>query len=287
MNKMWDKLWHKTLRRPYKLAKTLDQGDGLPVVALHGIGQASWAWDPLAKELKDKPFRLIGFDLLGFGKSAKPEWAAYSADDHARAVIKSIVKLKLSQPAILAGHSMGSLVAVRAASLRPDLFKHLILYEMPVYRSPRGTKRYKLRMNFYISMYKKLGSLNMSFTPENRRMGQRLVERVFKLRPDKETWPAFIKSLNNTIILQQTAQEVGKLPMPVDVIFGTRDRLVIRGKTKALFGKDVANVTAHTIREKHRITANAAAFLADRIETAATEKPVAETKKEVYAAGSA
>jgi hypothetical protein len=52
----------------------------------------------------------------------------------------------------------------------------------------------------------------------------------------------------------------------MDVIYGKRDMLVIRGKPQKFFGEDSGHITAHTIKERHVISVKAAQFIAERIE---------------------
>ncbi len=150
---LWDQWWHQKLNKPYHLAKRVDVGSGQVVVLLHGIGRTSQVWRYLVDELQDLPIRIVAFDLLGFGKSPKPTWVNYDVDDHVRAVVSSIERLKPKGPVILVGHSMGCLVSVRLAATRPDLVWHLVLYEMPLYKGLPNKRYYKLRLNFYTRVY--------------------------------------------------------------------------------------------------------------------------------------
>jgi pimeloyl-ACP methyl ester carboxylesterase len=265
----WEQLWHGWFRRPYRLEKRFDSGGGQPVVLLHGLGMRASVWRPLMDELDGQPYRTVAFDLLGFGESPKPERLDYDIDDHASAVIASIDRLHLGgHPAIVVGHSLGALISVRVATRRPDLVKHLILYEMPLYAGLPGARRYRLRMNLYLSLYRRLLKVDFGFVPGDRTRSQAVVEKLFGIRPRKDTWIAYVKSLQNSIMTQHAAEEISRMRVPIDVVFGKRDRLVIRGKTKALFGRDVAHVQAHTINERHRISETAAEFLAARIRAA-------------------
>src|SRR4051812_38574498 len=100
---IWDNFWHRRLGRPYKLKRTIDTGRGTPVVLLHGIGRSGLVWNNVVEGLKRRPYRVVAFDLLGFGDSPKPDWADYTIDDHAGAVIASLEKMRLGQPAVLVG----------------------------------------------------------------------------------------------------------------------------------------------------------------------------------------
>lgn len=269
MRGFFDKLWHKRLGRPYRLARTVDVGQGVPVVLLHGIGRSGEVWRHLVERLAGKPYRVVVFDLLGFGESPKPDWLAYSVDDHAQAVIASIEKLKLAQPIVLVGHSMGCLVAVRVARLRPDLAKHLVLFEMPLYEGLPEKRRYRLRLSLYFKLYKRIVEFEPEFTPADARFVQRMAVRIAGLEITKSTWLPFKRSLESTIMKQTAAEDIKHIAVPMDVIYGRRDMLVIRGKPLKIFGEDVAQrVTAHTINAKHTISAGACALIAARIETA-------------------
>ena len=173
-----DRFWHGRLGRPYRLAQPLDSGSGQPVVLLHGIGRTGQTWQRVVEGLALEPCRLVAFDLLGFGASPKPGWPAYDSDDHARAVIAGIERLRADQPAILVGHSMGCLVAVRVARLRPDLVKHLVLYQMPLLEGLPEKRRYRLQLNLYARFFKRITNLQPTFNPETARLTERLATRI-------------------------------------------------------------------------------------------------------------
>lgn len=271
-----DRFWHGWLKRPYRLHKAVDQGDpkGMPVVFLHGLGRSAEVWGHMDSLMIDKPIRMICFDLLGFGQSPKPENLAYDVDDHARAVIKSVKKLRLRQPVILVGHSMGCLISVRVARMQPKLVRHLVLYEMPLYAGLPEKRVYKLRLKLYFSLYKRIVAYKPIFSGPGRPRAQRLAEKIAGFTLSDETWRPFVRSLKHTIMEQTTHLDIKQLRMPMDVIYGSRDRLVIRGKTQEIFGEDVKNVAAHTIKENHAISPTASAFILQRIEAAIqTQKP--------------
>jgi pimeloyl-ACP methyl ester carboxylesterase len=76
--------------------------------------------------------RVLVPDLLGFGASPRPD-GGYGPDDHAAAVAESVLRVGLSAPAILAGHSAGAVIALRLAMLRPDLVAAVICFGPPFY----------------------------------------------------------------------------------------------------------------------------------------------------------
>lgn len=265
---IFDKFWHQTLKRPFFLAKAIDQGTGSPVVLLHGIGRTAQVWNHVVNLLLSSGVRVIAFDLLGFGASPKPKYIDYDATDHAKAVIASIEKLKLSEPVVLVGHSMGCLVAIRVALLRPDLVRHLVIYEMPLHDGLPEKRRYRVLNDLYFRLYKKIITLEPTFDETNMKAFERIGRRVVGMEVTKENWFALTKSLQNTIMNQTTGDDIKQLEMPMDVIYGTWDMMVIRGEAQEFFGTDQQNITGYKIRARHVISEKPSQFIVERISSA-------------------
>lgn len=90
-----------------------EHGSGPPLLLLHGLGESVLTWHEILPALAAR-HRVIALDLKGFGKSDKPDDAAYSADDQAELVGRFIVKRGLEDLTVI-GHSFGGTVALRAA----------------------------------------------------------------------------------------------------------------------------------------------------------------------------
>lgn len=266
---MFDLLWHQFLARPYKLSKRLDSGGGLPVVVLHGIGRSGQVWQPLVGQLADDQFRVVAFDLLGFGDSPKPEWPDYNIDDHARHVITAIQREHFGRPVLLVGHSLGALVALRVARLQPRLVQHLVLYEMPLYDGLPEKRHYKARLAAYFAFYNWAIKQNPSFGETKQQFRERIASKVVGSELTRETWQPFTKTLQHSIMQQTAPDDIKHLKMTADVIYGSRDMFVIRGKVTTIFGSDaVSKLTGHTVRASHKISVKAAKFIAGRLQAA-------------------
>jgi 3-oxoadipate enol-lactonase len=104
---------------------------GRPVVLIHGLfGSSRYfgaAYDPLATGA-----RLVLPDLPGFGASAAV--AGGGLDAHADAVAACLRALRLEEPAVVVGHSLGSLVGLGLAARHPELVAALVALGPPVYR---------------------------------------------------------------------------------------------------------------------------------------------------------
>ena len=97
-----------------------------PVVCLHGITAQHRAFNALARHLMDSR-GLVGVDLRGRGDSAKPE-SGYGLEAHAADVIRVLDHLGLEN-AVIAGHSMGGFVALKAALTHADRVRALVLLD--------------------------------------------------------------------------------------------------------------------------------------------------------------
>ncbi len=100
---------------------------GLPIVFIHGIdaGMSSFMWRKNFDELA-KDFRVLAFDLLGFGFSAKPPAAPYSADLYVE-LISDFIREVAGGRANVVASSLGASYAVRVADEHPELINAMIL----------------------------------------------------------------------------------------------------------------------------------------------------------------
>lgn len=103
-----------------------------PVVLIHDIsaGASHFLWRRNFDELA-RDFQVFAFDLPGFGASAKPPLAPYSADFYVTALadfLRHIVK----RPAHLIASSLGAAFAIRAADEHGNLVGKLILLSPPI-----------------------------------------------------------------------------------------------------------------------------------------------------------
>jgi pimeloyl-ACP methyl ester carboxylesterase len=96
-------------------ANYVKEGDGPPVILIHGLAASLHDWDDLIPELAANGYSAYAPDLLGHGDSPKPDSRAYRMDwviEHFSAWMRS---LRLTEPAILIGHSLGGHVALEYA----------------------------------------------------------------------------------------------------------------------------------------------------------------------------
>jgi pimeloyl-ACP methyl ester carboxylesterase len=101
-------------------------GSGKPVVLVHGLGGRAEDWMDLMPRLVRAGYRVYALDLLGYGRSARPENAAYSIPEEAGIVEDFAASQHLSR-IDLVGWSMGGWIAQRVALDRPALVRRLVV----------------------------------------------------------------------------------------------------------------------------------------------------------------
>ncbi len=104
----------------------LEQGDpdGIPVVLLHGLTDSHRSYEPVLAELPDS-IHAYAITARGHGEAGKPA-GGYDAVQMAADVSAFMDAVGIDR-AIVAGHSMGSWTARRAAELYPDRVLGLVL----------------------------------------------------------------------------------------------------------------------------------------------------------------
>jgi pimeloyl-ACP methyl ester carboxylesterase len=90
------------------------EGEGPPLVLLHGIGHHWQAWRPVIRLLRPE-FDVIACDLPGFGASPPlPQRVRPTIDAYALAFRRFFAELELGRPQV-AGNSMGGAIALELA----------------------------------------------------------------------------------------------------------------------------------------------------------------------------
>lgn len=104
----------------------LDQGEGPPVILIHGFGGSMWQWEYQQAALSRK-FRVLTPDLLGAGLSDKPD-IEYRPDQLLKSLVGFMEALRIQQ-AVVIGNSMGAGLAIGLALDHPSRVSTLILID--------------------------------------------------------------------------------------------------------------------------------------------------------------
>lgn len=96
-------------------ANYVQQGSGPPVILIHGLAASLHDWDELVPILARQGYAAYAPDLLGHGDSPRLEARAYQMDWVFAHFSNWMRSLRLTEPAILIGHSLGGNVALQYA----------------------------------------------------------------------------------------------------------------------------------------------------------------------------
>lgn len=116
----------------------LDEGAGVPVVLIHGVGANLQSWDAIADRLV-KRFRVIRADLRGHGNSEKIK-GTFSLESFAEDTVSLLDYLNLTRAHIV-GFSLGGLIAQCLAVNWPDRVDRLVLVSAVANRTPEERAR--------------------------------------------------------------------------------------------------------------------------------------------------
>ncbi|MEB3227023.1 MAG: alpha/beta fold hydrolase [Synechocystis sp.] len=104
--------------RDHQICYTV-QGDGIPLVLIHGFGASVGHWRKNITPLAQAGYRVYALDLLGFGASDKPI-LDYSLDLWLEQ-LTAFWQEQIQQPAVWIGNSIGALLALMVLAQRSEL----------------------------------------------------------------------------------------------------------------------------------------------------------------------
>jgi pimeloyl-ACP methyl ester carboxylesterase len=203
------------------------------VVLLHGLASSHRIWErviPLLGEDCDA----LALDLIG-GEPVEAE---------ASAVIE-----RVDRPVVLAGHSLGGLVATAVAEARLDLVRRLVLVNSPPTAASRVTAnsgpervmRLPLlgRLLWTLASDKQLRRGASSGVAPGAPVPDVLIEDV--RATSHRAFAGSTRAAGAYLDARSLYDRVGALPIPVDVVFGLEDRRVARSSLDGYAG--LGNVT--------------------------------------------
>lgn len=104
----------------------VDEGQGSPIVMVHGTPTWSFLYRHLIRELKGR-YRCVAPDHLGFGLSDRPRSWSYRPEDQAHTLARLIDSLALKDLTLVV-HDYGGPIGLAYALDRPDTVRRLVLF---------------------------------------------------------------------------------------------------------------------------------------------------------------
>ena len=252
---MFDRLIHRWLRVPYTLNVHYFCRPDNPkstILLIHGLGTSWRTWKTLEPYLP-KDTQVIAIDMLGFGNSPKPDWKSYNAHDQATSIAATLRHESITHLDIVIGHSMGSLAAVELAKKYPKLAQSLILCSPPIYH-PKIDEKIHHPEKILRALY--------SLINKHPRSSKRLLQFADRhniwpdegFQADQITAESFLTALNTAIINQTALDDVAKLKLPITILAGKLDPLIIERNLKKL-AKEHKNIAHRSMTmQGHEIT---------------------------------
>jgi pimeloyl-ACP methyl ester carboxylesterase len=102
-------------------------GDGTPLVLVHGLGDRGEAWSAMMPRLAAKGFHIWVPDLLGYGRSPRPD-VDYSISLEEKTVVDFMRAVHVPR-ADVGGWSMGGWIAMKLALDHPEMVDRLVVYD--------------------------------------------------------------------------------------------------------------------------------------------------------------
>ena len=208
-----------------------DEGEGFPIVLVHGTASSLHTWDAWTNELK-KTNRVIRMDLPAFGITGPNKNADYSIESYTTFLHSFVEKLNLEK-FHLAGNSLGGNIAWNYAAEHPAKVEKLILVDasgLPTNKEPpaifKMAKTPVLRSLFLYVTPKMLIAKNIKEVYEDDdKVTDELVTRYHKMALRAGNRQAFIDRAKTDFKLDAkiNTDRLKSIQTPTLLIWGAKD----------------------------------------------------------------
>jgi pimeloyl-ACP methyl ester carboxylesterase len=121
-------------------------GEGAPIVLVHGLGEDHTAWD-LQRHALARRHRVVSYDVRGHGQT--PLGAADASARQLRDDLIELLDELALGPALLVGFSLGGVVVLSAAAERPDLASGVVAIASSSVVGSRAADFYRERVSVF------------------------------------------------------------------------------------------------------------------------------------------
>jgi len=144
-----------------------EQGEGPPVIMVHGFPELAYSWRHQFPALANSGFRAIAPDMRGYGQTDSPAGVeCYAAAQLIRDLHGLLDALHLKS-AVFVGHDWGALLLWQMAMLAPERIEQLIILNIPhIPRPPVDPielMRRKFGDDFYIVNFQQSDEADIAF----------------------------------------------------------------------------------------------------------------------------
>lgn len=214
--------------------------NGRTVVLLHGKNFCGATWEGVMRPLLDAGYRVVAPDQIGFCKSSKPAAYQFSFQQLA-ANTRSLTEHLGIERAVVLGHSMGGMLAMRYALMYPGGLDALVLVnpigledwkaEGVPYQTIDAAYRNELGTSFErIRRYQLSTCYDGQWRPEYDRWVAMLAGMYAGEGRERVAWNQALTS--DMVVTQPVIYELEKIRAPTLLLIGERDTTAI-GKNLA------------------------------------------------------
>ena len=229
-----------------------DEGEGFPIVLLHGTSASLHTWDAWVEELI-KEYRVIRMDLPAFGITGSNTTNQYDLETYNHFLEQFLNQLKITD-FVLAGNSLGGSIGWHYASDHQEQVKQLILL------NPAGLPSEKERpLIFRLAAIPVLNQLLKHITPrsfvkdnlkevyfDDSKISDALIDRYHQMILREGSRTAFIERAN--LEEQDDTDRLSQVQAPTLLIWGEND-LWIPVENGAKFMKELPNSSLIIMKE--------------------------------------
>lgn len=207
-----------------------DEGEGPPLLLVHGTSASLHTWDGWTQALRDD-FRVVRMDLPAFGLTGPSASGDYTIGGYVAFVDAFAAALGIERFA-LAGNSLGGLIAWRYALAHPQRVARLILVD------PGGRPHEGLSVLLMFGQVPGLNLIMQYITPrlivrqqiENvygdpSRIAPGVVDRYHKLLLRSGNRAAFVR-YTNIADFSEHFDRINEITTPTLIMWGDQDRLI-------------------------------------------------------------
>lgn len=213
------------------------QGDGEPVLLLHGWGCTHEIFKALQQQLSQK-YRVYNFDFPGFGTSEEPA-EVWGTEEYTRMVEAFVRDNNIIKPALV-GHSFGGRISIIFASR--NAVSRLVLTDAAGIKPKRSLKYY-----YKIYSFKFMKWLCNTFLP--RKMAQRIIEKRRKGAgsSDYNNASPMMRAILSKVVNEDLTPLLSKIEAPTLLFWGNLDTAtpLSDAKTMERLIPDAGLVIAH------------------------------------------
>jgi 2-hydroxy-6-oxo-6-(2'-aminophenyl)hexa-2,4-dienoate hydrolase len=210
-----------------------DMGSGPTLILIHGGGPGADSWGNWKASLREyaKNFRVIAYDMPGFGRSAKPSPVSYPYDQasrnrHLAAFIEALSLKKVH----LIGNSMGGATSLGLCIEHPELVEKLVLMGAAGLAVNNPDPSYKEKLRAYDGTVEGMRAVMAALTGSRFKIEEEAVQYRDSLMQDPAARAAIGTIVRSDLTYPE--EKIAAIRLPTLVVAGKEDKVAIPARNQ-------------------------------------------------------